>query len=244
MSALHDCANLGDAGASPGWPRGTAGEWSTLCWEGTFEFTATSFQSSLSPSGTLTINGSLSVSALVNLCNPPGQNCIPTGVSFPVLDNAQWRYLAHFARTPEAGVDGLYRFENLTITVVPEPATVVLFLTGLGSLDLVQRLCRHAGGNRKHQRPVQTGLYSEDKWGRRELGISCREKSACRDRAMNSAYLQAIDSTFSVKPAGASGPPPFRIPTRTLSTSISGIVWSVRSAVEIDVAPHVPPMSP
>ena len=138
-------------------------------WEGTFEFTATSFQSSLSPSGTLTINGSLSVSALVNLCNPPGQNCIPTGVSFPVLDNAQWRYLAHFARTPEAGVDGLYRFENLTITVVPEPATVVLFLTGLGSLDLVQRLCRHAGGNRKHQRPVQTGLYSEDKWGRREL---------------------------------------------------------------------------
>jgi len=168
MSALHDCANLGDAGASPGWPRGTAGEWSTSGWEGTFEFTATSFQSSLSPSGTLTINGSLSVSALVNLCNPPGQNCIPTDVSFPVLDNAQWRYLADFARTPEAGVDGLYRFENLTITVVPEPATVVLFLTGLGSLDLVQRLRRHAGGNRKHQRPVQTGLYSEDKWGRRE----------------------------------------------------------------------------
>lgn len=70
------------------------------------------------------------------------------------------------------------------------------------------------------------------------------KKSACRDRMTNSAYLQAIDSIFFVKLVGASGLPLFRIPTKMPTTSISGIVWYARCAMEIDVAPRVPPMSP
>jgi len=109
-------------------------------WNGFPLFDAASFHSSLSPNGNLTINGLAAPSGEMDICVPSGDTCNPTGLVFTFVDHGQWRYVAHFTPDPNGGFD----FQDLKITTVPEPGTLVLLGTGVAGMSFLRRRKRLA----------------------------------------------------------------------------------------------------
>lgn len=106
-------------------------------WNSTpFSFGGTPTSVVLSPSGLLTITGIAHPFGPFNVCEPPGLDCLNTGLSLVPGDHGQWRFIAHF--TPDVP-PGLFDFKDLLIISTPEPGTMLLVGTGIGVIGALKR---------------------------------------------------------------------------------------------------------
>jgi hypothetical protein len=111
-------------------PEGTATlNGQVVGWFGGGGFLAETFHSSLLPSGDLVLTGIALPHGELKLCAPNTffLTCIPTDQGF--LLGGEWSYRATF--TPAAGFTNAWEFSSLQMTTVPEPASLLLFGTGL-----------------------------------------------------------------------------------------------------------------
>jgi hypothetical protein len=96
-------------------------------------FSATSFNLIHFPEGDLTIFGTAVGNGSFVICTPPGNGCTATGQVF-TFSPKSWHYVAFFIE--DENKPGRFFLENLTLTTVPEPHSILLLATGLGVIVL------------------------------------------------------------------------------------------------------------
>ncbi len=99
-------------------------------------FTATTFHSSLSSAGVLSVWGQAAPFGFVGECLPLGPDCGSTGLQFQ-FGSTKWHYYGTFV--PDPYNKGLFDLSSLTITTTPEPTTFLLIGTGLVAIWFQQR---------------------------------------------------------------------------------------------------------
>jgi hypothetical protein len=109
-------------------------------WDGYIQFFATSVTADFSNPLLLTLSGSASASGTYLECTPPGQLCFETGLDFQILDQGQWKFIAHFI--PDAGTPGNYDFRDVKVTsfnpvpFLDQPLVPAVVNPGVGDFTL------------------------------------------------------------------------------------------------------------